>query len=255
MTSRAAGHTLGPVEPAPGPSGHGELPLEDSRLNLTQETATPSAPRVLPGGGVGDRPHLEGRNQGHKGLRLADCVDIRLGQSFRQRVLEDPGSDHFILQTRDVLPGGRLSTDLMRMSTLRERPAPNVKPGDIVVLCRGVRFNAGVVRELRGPTTAQNMFHILTPRPDCKLLPEFITGFINTAAVQGRLAALARGSSVAHINLHDLKSLRIPAPSIEKQRAFAALVSALAEERELQGRLATLRIEQLSALIKGFERS
>jgi hypothetical protein len=96
-------------------------------------------------------------------LKLSDLARIQVGQSFRKSVLEDPDSPYFVLQTRDLLSGGRISSNLMRMSALNEKPKPNVDPGDVLVLSRGVRFNAGVVCELPGPTTAQNILSSSNP--------------------------------------------------------------------------------------------
>lgn len=181
--------------------------------------------------------------------KLAELVDIRLGQSFRKTVLEDSNSQHFILQTKDLLPGGRIARRLMPMSTLNETPKPNVATGDIVVLCRGVRFNAGVVEELKGPTTAQNMFHILRIKDGANILPEFIAAYINTPAAQEHFKSLSRGATVQHLKVDDLGSFRIPALPLEKQQIFVELAHAVGEEQQLTKKLNSLRQQQLSALL------
>lgn len=184
-----------------------------------------------------------------KNVKLAELLHIKLGQSFRKTVLEDSGSGHYIVQTKDILPGGRVSGELMSMSTLNEFPKPNVAPGDILVLCRGVRFNAGVVGDLKGPTTAQNMFHILRLKSQGTVLPEFVAAFINTPATQEHLKSMSRGATVQHLRVDDLGSLRIPLPPMEKQSAFVELSNAVHQEQQLATRVISLRRKQLSSLL------
>lgn len=186
----------------------------------------------------------------HTLRRLAECGSIRTGQSFRKTVLEDPDSKHFVIQTRDLLPGGRVSTDLMPISTLTEKPKPNVQPDDVIIMSRGVRFNAGVIDQLYGPTTAQSMFYILTPEPHSGLLPQFIAAFLNDTSTQDRLKALAKGKTVPHLKIGDLGDLEIPLPPIDRQLAFVALADAMLEETRLLDRLKTLREQQLSAALR-----
>lgn len=182
-------------------------------------------------------------------IRLAECGSIRTGQSFRKTVLEDPKSHHFVIQTKDLLPGGRISPKLMRISTLAETPKPNVEKQDVLILSRGVRFNAGVVDALKGPTTAQSMFYIIKPNPDCPLKPAFIAAYVNTPPVQEKLKSMATGQTVAHLKVQDLSDLRLPVPSLQKQQAFVDLDAAIAEEEELLDQLKSLRKQQLSALL------
>lgn len=182
-------------------------------------------------------------------LKLSDVARIHVGQSFRKSVLEDPDSPYFVLQTRDLLSGGRISSNLMRMSALNEQPKPNVAPGDVIVLSRGVRFNAGVVCELPGPTTAQNMFHIIKLKSHRDVLAEYLASFLNTGPAQEFLKSLAKGATVQHLKVDDLGSVRIPVPPLETQRAFCALAEAVDEEDRLLEKLKTLRRQQLYATL------
>ena len=110
--------------------------------------------------------------------RLKDCGTIRSGQSFRKAPLEDSNSRHFVIQTKDLLPEGHISQTLMPVSLMGEKPKPNVEPGDLLILSRGVRFNAGVVGGLPGPSTALNMFYVFKPharaasRVHCRLFEQ-----------------------------------------------------------------------------------
>lgn len=181
-------------------------------------------------------------------IRLKDCGTIRSGQSFRKAPLEDPNSRHFVIQTKDLLPEGRISQTLIPVSPMGEKPKPNVEPGDLLILSRGVRFNAGVVGGLPGPSTALNMFYVFKPKPT-ELLPEFIAGYINNPVTQERLKQLATGMTIPHLKADDLGSIRIPVPTLEQQRAYVALIEACLEEKRLLERLSKLRSQQLSAAI------
>ena len=184
---------------------------------------------------------------------LSDLARIQVGHSFRKSVLEDADSPFFVLQTRDLLPDGRISENLMRVSTLNEKPKPNLAVGDVVVLSRGVRFNAGVVGELPGPTTAQNMFHIIKLKPEPGILPAFLASFLNTASTQTYLRSLAEGATVQHLRVNDLGGLRIPLPSLEIQRVFCSLTQAVDQEVQLLKKLRDLREIQLSAALGALE--
>lgn len=179
-------------------------------------------------------------------IRLKDCGSIRSGQSFRKAPLEDRSSKHFIIQTKDLLTDGRISQELTPISTMGETPKLNVELGDLLILSRGVRFNAGFVGKLPGPSTALNMFYIFKPKPN-GLLPEFIVAYINNPVTQERLKKFATGMTIPHLKADDLGSISIPMPSIEKQRAYVALVDASIEERRLLEKLSKLRTQQISA--------
>jgi hypothetical protein len=181
-------------------------------------------------------------------LRLMDCGSIRSGQSFRKAPIEDPQSQHFVIQTKDLLPTGCISQELLPISTLSETPKPNVEPGDILILSRGVRFNAGVVWQLPGLSTALNMFYIFKPRPS-ELMPEFIVAYLNNPITQERLKRLATGVTIPHLKADDLGSIRIPVPSLQQQRAYVALMDAAIEEKALLDKLSNLRRQQLRAAV------
>jgi len=175
-----------------------------------------------------------------------DCGSIRSGQSFRKAPIEDQESNHFIIQTKDLLPNGRISYELTPVSTLGEMPKPNVQPGDILILSRGVRFNAGVAWQLPRYATALNMFYIFKPSIT-ELRPEFIAAFLNNPAVQDRLRGFATGVTIPHLKSGDLGSIRIPVPPLEKQQAYVALLETAIQEKELLDRLSSLRQQQLRA--------
>lgn len=181
-------------------------------------------------------------------IRLKDCGTISSGQSFRKTPLEDRNSRHFVIQTKDLLPEGCISQKLIPVSMMGEKPKQNVEPGDLLILSRGVRFNAGVVKELPGPSTALNMFYIFKPKPT-ELIPEFIAGYINSPVTQERLKQLATGMTIPHLKADDLGSVRIPVPPLETQRAFCALAEAADEESRLLEKLKTLRKQQLYATL------
>ena len=181
-------------------------------------------------------------------IRLKDCGTIRSGQSFRKAPLEDRNSCHFVIQTTDLLPNGRISQTLMPVSMMGEKPKQNVEPGDLLILSRGVRFNAGVVGGLPGPSTALNMFYIFKPKPT-KLIPEFIAAFINNPVTQKRLKAFATGMTIPHLKADDLGSISIPVPTHDKQRAYVAFIEACHEEKQLLEKLTKHRTQQLSAIV------
>lgn len=182
-------------------------------------------------------------------IRLKDCGSIRSGQSFRKAPLEDPSSSHFVIQTKDLLPEGRISQELMPISTMGEKPKPNVSPGDLLILSRGVRFNAGVVGELPGSCTALNMFYVFTPAVTA-LLPEFIVAFINNPVTQERLKGFATGMTIPHLKASDLGSISIPIPSFQAQRTYVSLVEASLQEKRLLEKLGQLRRLQVSATMR-----
>ena len=181
-------------------------------------------------------------------LRLMDCGTLRTGQSFRKAPIEDPESQHYIIQTKDLLPSGKISQKLTPVSTLSETPKPNVESGDILILARGVRFNAGVACQLPGKSTALNMFYTFKPRTS-DLLPEFIVAYINNPSAQERLKSWATGATIPHLKADDLGSFRIPVPSLQQQHAYVALAEAAQQEKELLEKLARLRNQQLRAAI------
>lgn len=188
-------------------------------------------------------------NNSSKTIKLSDLAKIQVGQSFRKAVLEDPTSDHFIIQTRDLLPGGTISKNLMRLSKINEKPKANAKVGDIIILSRGVRFTAGVIKEIQGPTTIQSMFHIIKLNKESGIQPEYLASFLNTDAAQNFLESLSIGATVQHLKIDDLGSLRIPVPPLNVQQGFCALADTVHQELLLLEKLKNLRKQQLNATL------
>ncbi len=179
-------------------------------------------------------------------LKLMDCGSIRSGQSFRKAPIEDSQSQCFSIQTKDLLPIGCISQELTPISTVNEKPKPNVEAGDILILSRGVRFNAGLVRQLPGQSVALNMFYIFKPKSS-ELMPEFIVAYLNNPIIQERLKSFATGATIPHLKASDLGNVRIPVPSLQQQKAYVDLTDATIEEQAIFEKLFYLRRQQLRA--------
>jgi len=60
---------------------------------------------------------------------------------------------------------------------------------------------------------------IITRLVQAKILPEFLSFYLNSAIGMNRMEEIFVGSTIKHVNVKELKSFLVPLPSIDEQKA------------------------------------
>ena len=150
---------------------------------------------------------------------IKQLCKTRMGYSFRQKPECIDDGNVLLIQPKDVTPDGSLDAhDLCRTDLPIEKRLCN---GDVLLINRG-RFTAcvfdGTIAE---PCVATSAFLIFSPKDTSQLLPEYLALFFNSAEGQNLFKRLTMTTTIPFIGLGHLKSIEIPLPSFERQRALA----------------------------------
>jgi type I restriction enzyme S subunit len=126
---------------------------------------------------------------------------------------------------RFILEGvNRVSEDTYKLWTRRAIP----QPGDLIMAREAPVGNVAMIPEGLRPCLGQRTLLI---RPDCtKVESDFLNYFLNGPYVQGLIQAKTNGSTVAHLNMADVRTMELPElPPLPMQRRIAGILSAYDE--------------------------
>lgn len=129
----------------------------------------------------------------------------------------------------------------------------SLRPGDVVTRRTGEPGKTAVIPP-RFPH-GLNCIDIIFSRPKANLRPEFLTFFMNSDAAKRQVAGLQGGLAQQHLNVSEMKKLRVPVPAIGAQDEVVATLKAawdrVDSEKALLQRLLTLRTAISSELLSG----
>jgi restriction endonuclease S subunit len=121
-----------------------------------------------------------------------------------------------------------------------------LQPGEILVAAKGPKNFAALYEEKNGPSIASTTFLIISILPEyrSKLLPEFLTWYINQNTTQEWVKAQAKGTAISSVSKSALSEMEVPVPPIEMQEAILRITVLRDEELRIQTEIESLR-EQL----------
>jgi type I restriction enzyme S subunit len=115
----------------------------------------------------------------------------------------------------------RVSEDTYQIWTKRAVP----EPGDLILAREAPAGNVAVVKEGQRVCLGQRTVHL---RPDkTKVDPDFLCYFLLAAPQQGELLAGETGATAKHVNMKDIRRLKLTGlPSLPAQRAAGSMLAA-----------------------------
>lgn len=125
---------------------------------------------------------------------------------------------------------GILHPDLMANS-ISERHL--LKDGDVLFAAKGTKNFATVYKNQNPAAVASTSFFVLRAT-DNKILPEFLSWFLNHPETQKLIKDKARGTAIPSIRKTVLEDIEISIPSIEKQRTVIQLSALVQKENEIR---------------------
>lgn len=161
-----------------------------------------------------------------------------------------PDGDYFAVGTPamrdnqiDFSEARRISEETFKQWTKRLAPVP----GDLL-FAREAPVGP-VVRIPRSNNVAPGQRTVLI-RPDkTKVSNDYLFYLLTSQSVQARIAALSEGSTVAHLNVKDIREFKLPEfPAISTQERIAFILKSLDDKIEANTKLAHTADELASAL-------
>lgn len=108
-----------------------------------------------------------------------------------------------------------------------------LKDGDVLFAAKGTKNFAAVYENQNPAAVASTSFFVLRPT-DNKIIPEYLSWFLNHPETQKLIKDNARGTAIPSIRKTVLEDLEISIPSIEKQRTVIKLSALARKENELR---------------------
>lgn len=108
-----------------------------------------------------------------------------------------------------------------------------LKDGDVLFAAKGTKNFAAVYENQNPAAVASTSFFVLRSTNN-KILPEYLTWFLNHPETQKLIKDNARGTAIPSIRKTVLENLEISMPSIEKQRTVITLAALVRKENELR---------------------
>ena len=181
--------------------------------------------------------------------RIAEIADIRLGTSFRERVLPEADGKFLVVQGKDVGTDGSLVIDGMaRVTDVPGKGAPDtLTAGELVFQTRGVTYRAASVPDPAPLMVAAGSLFIL--RPDAsRLLADYLVFFLNLPTTQALLRQLATGSTIPNLRRAAIEQLEVPLPTLADQQKLVAVGRLVRQQADIEARLTNLRMQELHLL-------
>ncbi len=164
--------------------------------------------------------------------RLDNIADIFTGQTFRSKVDNNPNGEVWVIQMKDLnknytgisgQPNTVTYDDVSRNQLLRR--------GDILFLAKG-NNNVAFIYDLDQPAVVVSLFFVIRVKSP-KVVPGYLTWFLNNPATQKFLVTMREGASVSSIKKSIFEEMLIEIPEFRKQELIAQIYRLSIREEEL----------------------
>jgi restriction endonuclease S subunit len=156
------------------------------------------------------------------------------------------------LQAKHFDENGILKTSLypdLKAEDISEKHLLN--NGDIIFAAKGTKNFAALYESKNLPAVASTSFFVirLNQNYNDKVLPEYLTWYLNSASSQNYLKSHAVGSSIVSISKSVIDELELSIPDLDTQKAILKITHLRNAERKLQQQIETLREKQIQQQI------
>ena len=129
------------------------------------------------------------------------------------------------------------SVDMDSVERVKVRKTPlldksRIVPGDVIITTSGTNFRAIVADESLEDFVISASLVILKPSGSCRVKPEIVAAYLNSAMGQKKLMKWATGTTIRGLNIKLLKEVLIPIPDPEDQKNLSYYLS-LARKRKV----------------------
>nr|VFK18603.1 MAG: Type I restriction modification DNA specificity domain-containing protein [Candidatus Kentron sp. LPFa] len=169
---------------------------------------------------------------------IGDCAEVLPGYSFKTSAKHQPSGSYQVILGKHLLtpspvPGYRYYPEHeLRFTPKGKMENYLVKAGNVLLVSRGVRNQAVLVKSVPRKTIASATFYLLRVRDGVD--PAYLAWFLNQTPTQSRIREVRTGAGTPIIQRKLFVELVIPLPSYEDQRKIAKIGEYMAKERILR---------------------
>ena len=122
-----------------------------------------------------------------------------------------------------------------------------LQTGDIIFAAKGTKNFAALYENKNQPAVASTSFFVIRLNEDFqdKILPEYLTWYLNLNTSQHYLKSQAVGSSIVSISKSVLDELDISIPNLNTQKSILRIAHLRNSEKKLQQQIEMLREKQI----------
>jgi len=174
-------------------------------------------------------------------VKLKDIANIQSGVNKKSNF----NGNCYYLQIKHFSSDGELiqSSDLTPELLIEEMNINHVlQQGDILLAARGSRNFAYKYKGITSPAVAASVF-LLIRITDEKILPDYLTWYLNSPQAQSQYKNISRGSNVKLLSKSMIAELEISIPSMKTQIQILKMQALLMQEKKLSIRLIAKREE------------
>jgi restriction endonuclease S subunit len=170
-------------------------------------------------------------------IKLKNIIsEIKAGYSFRGKIVSVKGSDTAIIQLKDFdYDFQQINPPSVFLPKKTFKEVHFLKRGDVLFIAKGVRNNA-VTYKTENLAVASSIFFIIKA-DDNKVLPEYLSWYINSKKAQAYLNSIKSGTSTVNINKDALLNMEVDLPDLEIQYKIGDFYNLCRKEYELINRL------------------
>ncbi|MFA6375873.1 MAG: restriction endonuclease subunit S [Candidatus Paceibacterota bacterium] len=173
-------------------------------------------------------------------MKIQEFANVISGYTFRGTIENQSGGDVFVIQAKNIASGVDIkdSQNLVKILFNGAHGASFLQNNDITIVSRGYgrnAFRATVFKSDINNIVASSSI-IIIRITDNRVLPEFISSFINSSEGQKRIMESVTGSSIKAILRGKFREISIPLPPIEKQETIIKLTNNLKQQEEINAR-------------------
>ncbi|MEY3500002.1 MAG: hypothetical protein RL308_1671 [Bacteroidota bacterium] len=158
--------------------------------------------------------------------------------------------DVYYLQARDFNEERKIVQNLKpTLSYTKNIEKHFLNEGDVLIVAKGASFLSVVFDASYSPAVASTVFLVIRIRDKRKLLPQFLSWYINLPKTQLELLMKGEGTKMPTISKKIIQELEIPLPTIKVQENIIKIEELKREEKFLNRKINELKDIQLNQLI------
>lgn len=160
---------------------------------------------------------------------LGQLFTVSTGYTFRDAIARLEAGDVGVVQSGDII-----SANLVEIARVKFAKEDHLlKSGDILLSSRGKFVARTVTSDLLQAVAASSVV-VLRPL-DADINSRFVARYLNSTRGQEVLSRLESGSHIKTLRVSDLRSVKVPQPSIVEQQAVLNLHDNLTKQLKLLG--------------------
>lgn len=186
-----------------------------------------------------------------KNVKLDEIANIKVGYQSRKRINEDFKGTYTVIRPQDFSIYGELASNTgLRFSPTIDPARYLVEAGDILVLARGHHHFARLIVDPVENAVAANTFYIVRVKDQGKIIPAYLSWWINQPIVQAYFHQQQGKSTIPFISKSALQNCIVQIPPLETQEKIAGSIHLLERERQLTHRLIEKKDDLVQALCR-----